>query len=83
MYIDESKEGLILEVDLEYPKELHDNHNDYPLVPEQICIKKEVLSDYCRNIQNKFNLPTGEVLKLIPTLKNKTNCVLHCRNLHL
>ena len=27
----ESKEGLILEVDLEYPKELHDLHNDYPI----------------------------------------------------
>ena len=25
----------ILEVDLEYPKELHDDHNDYPLAPER------------------------------------------------
>ena len=25
----------ILEVDLEYPKELHDLHNDYPLAPEK------------------------------------------------
>ena len=27
--------SCILEVDLEYPKELHDLHNDYPLAPEQ------------------------------------------------
>ena len=29
-------EGCILEVDLEYPKELHDLHNDFPLAPENI-----------------------------------------------
>jgi hypothetical protein len=30
----------ILEVDLEYPKELHDLHNDYPLAPESLLISK-------------------------------------------
>ena len=29
------KYPCILEVDLEYPKELHDLHNDYPLAPER------------------------------------------------
>ena len=28
----------ILEVDLEYPKELHDLHNDFPLAPERLKI---------------------------------------------
>ena len=28
----------ILEVDLEYPRELHDLHNDYPLAPERLKI---------------------------------------------
>ena len=32
--------GGILEVDLENPKELHDLHNDYPLVPERIVVNK-------------------------------------------
>ena len=27
-----------LEVDLEYPKELHDAHNDYPLAPESFTV---------------------------------------------
>ena len=32
--------SCILEVDLEYPKNLHDLHNDYPLAPEQIVVNK-------------------------------------------
>ena len=28
----------ILEVDLKYPKELHELHNDYPLAPEKLAI---------------------------------------------
>ena len=32
--------SCILEVDLEYPKNLHDLHNDYPLAPEHIKVNK-------------------------------------------
>ena len=32
--------SCILEVDLEYPKSLHNLHSDYPLAPEQIEVKK-------------------------------------------
>ena len=34
-YKADGKKGLILEVDLEYPRELHDLHNDYPVAPEK------------------------------------------------
>ena len=34
-YKTNGKKGLILEVDLEYPRELHDLHNDYPVAPEK------------------------------------------------
>ena len=33
--------GFVLEVDLEYPKALRELHNDYPLAPDKIKIKKE------------------------------------------
>ena len=42
-----SSTGYTLEVDLEYPKNLHYEHRNYPLAPEKINIQKEWLSDYC------------------------------------
>ena len=38
--------GYFFEVDLEYPKELHDTHDQYPLAPEHIEIQESMLSDY-------------------------------------
>ena len=46
----DSSKGIILEVDLEYPKELHDLHNDYPVAPEKIKVSNEMLSNYCKRI---------------------------------
>ena len=75
--------GHIYEVDLEYPEELHDLHNDYPCAPEKIKVTDDMLSDYCREIKDKFNICSGNVNKLIPTLSDKTNYVLHEENLKL
>ena len=34
-----------LEVDLEYAKEVHNKHSDYPLVPENMNMLEQYLSD--------------------------------------
>ena len=80
---EDRKKGMILEVDLEYPNELHELHNDYPLAAEKMKVTKEMLSSYCKNIQEKFGIHIGQVAKLIPTLADKKNYVLHYRNLQL
>ena len=56
-----SSAGYILEVDVEYPKKIHDIHNDYPLAPEKISIPKESLSMYCLKITSVYNITTGTV----------------------
>ena len=35
-FVEKEDVGCVLEVDLEYPAELHDDHNDYPLAPESL-----------------------------------------------
>ena len=45
--------SCILEVDLEYPKELHDLHNDYPLALELMEVNK--IEKLIPNLNNKTN----------------------------
>ena len=82
-YKADGKKGLILEVDLEYPHELHNLHNDYPVCPEKVKVSNDMLSGYCKKIANKYNISIGLVSKLIPTSRNKKEYVLHYRNLQL
>ena len=42
-----------------------------------------MLSGYCKEIANKFNISIGLVSKLIPTIRDKKEYVLHYRNLQL
>ena len=61
--------GCILEVDLEYPKELHDLHNDYPLAPESVKLEKSVVPKLIPNLNNKTKYVVHyETLKLYESL---------------
>ena len=75
--------GYILEVDLEYPHELHELHNDYPLAPEKLEITQNMLSKYFLSITNKCGIKSDGVNKLVPNLGNKSKCIVHYRNLLL
>ena len=46
--IDKSPIGYFLEVDLEYPDQLHELHNDFPLAPEKLAVSSDMLSKTCK-----------------------------------
>ena len=79
----DNKKGYIFEVDLDYPQELHELHNDYPFAAEKMKVTPDMLSPYCKNIQEQFGITVEQVAKLIPTLSSKNSYVLHYRNLQL
>ena len=45
--------SCFFEVDLEYPEDLHDLHNDYPLAPERVNIGN--IEKQIPNLNNKTN----------------------------
>ena len=63
-YASNSSNGCVLEVDLEYPKELRELHNNYMLALDQIKIKREMLSEYQLKNENLYNVPIGNVKKV-------------------
>ena len=63
----------VLEVDLMYLKELRQLQNDYPLAPDKIDIKREMLSEYELKISDLYNIPIGNVENLVPNFIDKEN----------
>ena len=68
---------------LEYPKELHDLHNDYPLAPEVMNVQANMLSEKQVEIYKLINgskEPKDEkTSKLILNLNDKNKYVVHIR----
>ena len=83
-YTIKSSKGCILEVDLnKYPKKSHQMRYDYPLYPDKIEIKEEMLSSYELKIADLYNIPIDNVEKLQPTFFNKEKFLHHYENLQL
>jgi len=63
------------------PNHLHDLHSDYPLAPERMEVKKDMLSAKQLEIlgESKYN----SMKKLIPNLFAKLKYPIHYRNLKL
>ena len=81
--------GIFFTVDLEYPKELHDIHNDYPLCPERNIVTSHMISKHTcylmkkadEDMNKKHKLKSDKVAKLICDLNDKVKYGLHYRNL--
>lgn len=79
---DDSEFGYIFDVDLHYPETIHAAHNDFPF-----CAEKQSLSEDAFNIittrLNESGKKTNKIEKLLLTLYDKENYVLHYRMLKL
>ena len=75
-YTSNSYRGCVVEADLEYPKELRELHNDYPLVPYKIEIKREMLPDDQLKITDHYKIPIGNVKKLMSNIFDKEKYVV-------
>ena len=74
-YTSNRSKGCVLEVDLEYPKQLMELHNDYPLAPD----KRKMLCGYQLKIADLYNISIGNFKKLVPNGKS----VIHYEKLNL
>lgn len=75
--------GYNLEVDLEYPKEIHEAHAEFPLAPEKMVMRKEQYSSWLLGKIRENNLKPGKVEKLMQTLTDKKKYKIHFSALQL
>jgi hypothetical protein len=86
----DQEKGYFVEVDLEYPPNLHLDHNSFPLAPEHLDITKDMLSPYAQgkirrdNTYKSIHIPNFQIVYQSSTqLKRHTplrSCVLHLTN---
>ena len=60
-YDEDSAKGYVLEVDVEYPKNLHDLHSDLPFLSDRIEINQS--SKLVCNLYDKNNCCSYEIIK--------------------
>ena len=82
-YTSNSSKGSVLKVDLEHPKELQELHNDDPLPLDKVEIKREKLPGYQLKIADPYNIPIGNVKKLVHDFFDKEKYVILYENLKL
>lgn len=75
---DTDNKGYLFEVDLHYPKELHDLHNGYALAVENKCVKNDMLNSW-----QTADRKDSKIEKLITSFNDKIKYGVNYRLLKL
>ena len=80
----DGKYGYIIECDLQYPKKIHDLHQNLPLAPEILTIDFDSLSPYAKKalLESDGQKRYSDV-KLMATFHKRSNYICHFKNLKL
>lgn len=76
---DDAPRGCMLEVDLHIPADKHELLRDYPPTPEHTLITNDMLSDHTKTMKEKLEIGDDVTKKLIMSLRDKKNYVIHYR----
>ena len=80
---DEGDYGYLFEVDLDYPRELHDTTSDFPLAPEHGFVEEDMFSPFMKSYYSDLCTARGSgckykpYQKLLLTQYDKRNYVCH------
>ena len=66
-----SEIGYCFKVDLKCHDELHELHNDYSLAIENLAASSDMLSKYCKEIDDKYGINIGDIKKINPKFRQQ------------
>lgn len=83
-FSDDSPTGYILEVTMEYPESLHEDHSSFPLAPHHMEIDQERLSQYAKSaLREAAGKPSYKATKLTSTFLPRVKYLIHGLNFRL
>ena len=69
-YTSNISKGCFLEADLEFSKESRELQDDYPLAPDKIELKREMLSEYQLKIVDLYSILIDNIKKVVSMIRN-------------
>ena len=78
---DDAETGYIVELDIEFPKEVHEKLIQFPPCPENIAPPREWMSEFQNKLADKLKIKQGKCTKLTPHFYKHEKYVIHYRNL--
>ena len=76
---DDGDTGYLVEIDFEYPSDIHEKTRDLPLAPDHMCVEEDWLSDYQKEVIKETNIKVGQHHKLLLTCFSRKNYIVHYR----